>query len=111
MGVPKTPSDGRRQAQYLYAAKPCADCGLQQRRMHRHHIDRNPINNAPDNIRVLCSACHAKHHPRPVVRSTCVVCGADFVAKDHRSRAKICSAQCARDWGRTNAQKRWGRAA
>jgi 5-methylcytosine-specific restriction endonuclease McrA len=32
--------------------------------LHRHHRDRNPANNAPENIQIACSDCHYKIHKR-----------------------------------------------
>ena len=30
--------------------------------LHVHHIDRNPANNDPANLRTLCASCHLKLH-------------------------------------------------
>ena len=63
----KTPTSkeaGRYQAQHLYEAKQCADCGKTGQYLHRHHKDENPKNNAPENIKILCVSCHAKEHAR-----------------------------------------------
>ena len=30
----------------------------------RHHIDRNTLNNAPENIKILCHKCHNREHYR-----------------------------------------------
>lgn len=49
----------------------CERCGG-TRRLSVHHKDENPFNNAPSNLEVLCSPCHAKHH-NP--KGTCKVCG------------------------------------
>lgn len=41
----------------------CEDCGTDER-LHIHHKDRNPANNTPANLAVLCSSCHQKLHWR-----------------------------------------------
>jgi len=105
--TPQTPEDGRYQAQNMFKAISCERCGATSQ-LHRHHKDRIATNNHPDNVEVLCSMCHSYEHRKPLAQSTCAVCGRIFVAKDHRSRAKICSAGCAAEWGRINARKRWG---
>lgn len=55
---------GRLRAQRLYsvAGRCCEICGSEQR-IHRHHKDGNTLNNAQDNIALLCATCHqAEHH-------------------------------------------------
>lgn len=44
--------------------KNCERCGVQPgaRPHHRHHKDRNPYNNDPANIEVLCKDCHVAEH-------------------------------------------------
>jgi 5-methylcytosine-specific restriction endonuclease McrA len=32
--------------------------------LHVHHVDRNPANNDPANLRTLCASCHLKLHWR-----------------------------------------------
>lgn len=41
----------------------CEDCGTTEN-LHIHHKDRNPANNEPSNLAVLCSSCHMKLHWR-----------------------------------------------
>ncbi|MFM7575617.1 MAG: HNH endonuclease [Microcystaceae cyanobacterium] len=38
----------------------------QQKRLELsvHHCDYNPANNAPENLKVLCSGCHLFYHQR-----------------------------------------------
>ena len=55
-GTAATESAGRRRAQSWFSSKPCAVCG--SGKSERHHKDRNPLNNLPDNIEFLCR----KHH-------------------------------------------------
>lgn len=43
----------------------CADClemGQAARATEVHHLDGNPHNNAPANLRPLCQACHDARH-------------------------------------------------
>lgn len=41
--------------------KSCQRCGATAN-LQVHHKDRNPANNAPDNIETLCSSCHTTTH-------------------------------------------------
>jgi thymidylate synthase ThyX len=59
-GDDASPQAGRLRAQLMYPAKVCESCGLNQG--HRHHVDRNTLNNSPDNIRFLCPSCHTTLH-------------------------------------------------
>lgn len=42
----------------------CENCGYHAYDfcLDMHHIDHNPTNNAPDNIRILCCICHRMLH-------------------------------------------------
>lgn len=42
----------------------CEECGQKHHRLHVHHIDRNPANNAPENLTTLCPSCHLRRHWR-----------------------------------------------
>ena len=79
--VPTTPEAGRYQAQHFYEAKACSECGKTGPRLHRHHRDGNPMNNAPTNIEVLCAQCHATEHRSEAPLSSCAVCQTTFLAK------------------------------
>jgi hypothetical protein len=46
----------RKRARRLYPLGPCERCGKPGR--HRHHIDGNPGNNDPSNIKIVCPRCH-----------------------------------------------------
>ncbi|MBO5940675.1 MAG: HNH endonuclease [Kiritimatiellae bacterium] len=83
----------------------CEICGSALK-LQVHHIDKNPMNNLPENLQTLCLACHHKIHTE-IKLSTCAVCGTIFRAESHRNRSKICSAQCAKEWGRICAKRRW----
>ena len=39
----------------------CQDCGSDQD-LHIHHLDENPWNNDPANLRTLCRGCHKQVH-------------------------------------------------
>jgi hypothetical protein len=54
---------GCQQAARWYPLQPCEVCGT-TKDVERHHRDRNPTNNAPDNIGFLCGEHHAAHHLR-----------------------------------------------
>lgn len=53
---------GRKRAHALYRTLgPCERCGLDKpKRRERHHKDGNTLNNAPENISVLCCKCHSE---------------------------------------------------
>ena len=42
--------------------KVCETCGVKGSKMHIHHKDRNPYNNEPSNLLVLCKHCHSRRH-------------------------------------------------
>jgi phage terminase large subunit GpA-like protein len=52
----------------------CQDCGCTQK-LQVHHVDLNPCNNSPDNLRILCVSCHKAIHPERLnfehVRGVC----------------------------------------
>lgn len=39
----------------------CEACG-KKGRLHVHHIDEDPTNNTPSNLKTLCSSCHRRSH-------------------------------------------------
>lgn len=47
---------GRKRAQRLFKLGPCSKCGAEP--SQRHHKDKDPLNNNPDNIEILCPKCH-----------------------------------------------------
>lgn len=56
------PNTGRRRARILYKVPDVCDrCGETPsgtRKIERHHIDGNPLNNERENIAFLCLRCH-----------------------------------------------------
>lgn len=54
------PNAGRMRAQKLFPTEPCVACGTAEG--HRHHLDRNPLNNDRSNIQFLCASCHQMLH-------------------------------------------------
>lgn len=55
-----TPKNSRRQsAKTVQAAcEYCSHIG----RLHVHHVDENPLNNATTNLKTLCNSCHRRSH-------------------------------------------------
>lgn len=52
---------GHKQALKLFPIiGPCERCGAAK--AERHHIDDNPLNNVPSNIKALCRRCHTLEH-------------------------------------------------
>lgn len=99
-------SSGHYRARAATPEKVCVRCGSTEN-VHVHHVDRNVLNDARSNLEELCSICHHKEHARAAPTSTCAVCGVRFKAASHRNRNKICSALCAKAWGRICAERRW----
>jgi 5-methylcytosine-specific restriction endonuclease McrA len=64
----------------------CAVCGADGH-LHVHHIDRDPTNDAPDNLITLCETCHARAH-RELARDGGArrVAGVFATRRDRRSR-------------------------
>lgn len=48
--------NGRMRAEHWYPIDKCEVCGA--RAIDRHHRDKNPLNNNPENIQPLCRRCH-----------------------------------------------------
>lgn len=90
-----TPKASRLRARTATPDAPCAICG-KVGYTEVHHIDKNPMNNDPQNLVRLCKSCHAKQHRE---KSFCVVCGAP--AKGHHLCSKHWQA-----WRKSN-QRGW----
>ncbi len=57
---------GRSRAIRMYPKiGPCEVCGSPK--SERHHRDENTLNNAPDNIAILCRRCHTLAHGKTVL--------------------------------------------
>lgn len=52
---------GRTRANRMYLAELCSICDSTVR-VQRHHIDKDPTNNATNNIEILCELCHKSRH-------------------------------------------------
>lgn len=75
----ETEHNGRRQA--AKTVKPsCECCGRSTTRLSVHHIDENPTNNDPSNLKTLCGSCHHRTHSPNYdatgeQRVPCLICG------------------------------------
>jgi hypothetical protein len=47
----------------LHRGESCEECGTTED-LHVHHIDRNPANDAVENLATLCASCHLRLHWR-----------------------------------------------
>jgi len=57
------PGAGRLRANRIYTTDGCGCVGCGSTKiLERHHLDRNPLNNAPENIKILCAKCHKAYH-------------------------------------------------
>lgn len=73
-------SSARKRAQ-MQLKDRCEECGTINK-LTIHHIDRNPLNNTPRNLKTLCASCHTKLHwkedkkakPKKYI-GNCEVCG------------------------------------
>ena len=76
-----TPKNSRRQSQKT-AKAACEMCGRSKVRLHVHHRDENPLNNASRNLQTLCGSCHRRSHSRnwdatTGRRKACAHCSSD----------------------------------
>jgi hypothetical protein len=55
------PKNSRRQSGRTVAVK-CERCGVGDTKLHVHHRDHDPTNNAPGNLQTLCVPCHRQSH-------------------------------------------------
>lgn len=82
------PQSGRGRALKMYPEAPCEICGVMPGQ--RHHIDGNPINNNPDNIKFLCPKCHTTEDGRRERFRK--------LTKDNQPKACAISAALRRNW-------------
>ena len=99
---------GHQEAQRLYVADKCVRCGS-TKHVDRHHRDKDPTNNRPTNILILCRRCHLGEHKKPLRISHCAVCEGTIINKPRAALRKICSPFCHSVWSVRSMQKRWGR--
>lgn len=106
-------SSAHRRAQRQIQKVSCNRCGA-QKALHCHHKDRNPQNNAPVNIEVLCHRCHEQEHiaagdwgkGRRLPLKVCPICRKTFRPK--KARTLLCGKKaCRSQWGRRSAALRW----
>jgi len=65
LGDKAKPEAGRARCEKRYPVKQCELCGNTRtgnKNLHRHHRDKNPLNNEPENIQILCQHCHSVLH-------------------------------------------------
>lgn len=85
----------------------CELCGAAGVKLHVHHVDSDPFNNSPSNLKTLCASCHRRCHspnweddgkkPKP-----CHYCAAPSVKRG------LCHTHLSRRWrfGHPLARKR-----
>jgi hypothetical protein len=89
----------------------CSICDDSEMKLQRHHIDKNPYNNLPENILICCQNCHAKEHQKNGVwgkgkkQRICISCNQIFVHKNRRR--KTCSSGCFINICASKAMQRW----
>lgn len=101
---------GRRHARLMYPATACETCAATAG-LVRHHKNENPCDNSPENIAILCTACHMKLHAAMrrelIAPVACIMCGTQFTPARAR-RAKLCGdPACLKKSGETAAASRW----
>jgi len=104
-GDDATPQSARGRARRKTVITSCVQCGYNgtSRRIEVHHRDGNPYNNQPENLEVLCRACHGlRHRIRPEI--PCATCG--VMVRPRRDTNRFCSSRCAGVYsGRRNTAK------
>jgi hypothetical protein len=107
-----TSNSGRKAAQRMLPVVACERCGGRLT-LQRHHKDRNPTNNAPSNLEVLCQTCHKAEHMTDgtwglgrVEPAICKVCSRQY-QPTRTGRSTVCSPACHVEWGRISAARRW----
>ena len=71
--------EGRYRARTIVRADFCKHCGS-VKNLDIHHIDENPMNNARENLVVLCRSCHMSEHGG---KRICSLKGCDQPHKAH----------------------------
>lgn len=68
--INKTPEATRKKYIKNGLMKECVRCGYDEHWhiLAIHHIDRNPQNNKPENIEILCPICHSIEHCKHIVQ-------------------------------------------
>lgn len=106
---PPTDDAGRRRAQKSFVSLHCSRCRATVA-LVRHHKNRNPMDNSPGNVEVLCHSCHNREHGperRTLKPKKCPVCKTTF--RPRKARDKLCkNIDCRREYGRRSARRRWG---
>ena len=91
-----TPQNSRRQSAKT-VGQMCEVCQATETSFHVHHVDENPLNNDPSNLRTLCVSCHSRSHSPNFTddgsrRVDCVYCSAPSMKRGlcfaHLSREK-----------------------
>ena len=108
-----TGNSGHKAAQRKFKAEECETCGGTMT-LQRHHIDRDPLNNSLENMKILCQTCHKDEHQKAgdwgkgkVPEVKCEICGKAFQPK-RRRRSILCgSAECTKQKGKLSAALRW----
>lgn len=92
-GDTSTPQAARGRARNRVAVLACGRCGrgVDGGRLEVHHHDRNPYNNTPENLEVLCVRCHKAEHR--LAARLCACCEQPF--QPRRSSQAFCSHRCA----------------
>lgn len=94
MGLSKIKEPTNKSAIYRAARRAvplksaCELCGTKEN-LGRHHLNENPRDNRPENVKTLCATCHTKWHwsnGKKTLKSkaSCSVCG------KHASRRGLC---------------------
>lgn len=91
--------------------KLCEVCGNSEKRLQRHHKDKNTYNNLPENILICCQHCHAKEHKKEgnwgkgKKERTCIQC--ERIFQHENRKRKTCSTECFLKISSIKAKERW----
>jgi hypothetical protein len=97
------PTTARIRSHRRFANDICSQCGATDH-IQRHHKNHDLYDNSPENIAVLCAACHGREHRR-LPRAACAVCGQQCPLPKSIYCSRAC---CGLAW---RGRRRGGRAA
>lgn len=88
-----SPSHSRAKA-HRHVRPRCERCG-KTGRLHVHHVDEDPFNNTPSNLRTLCASCHRHMHSPNFIAATAMRKPCTYCARPS-AKAGLCHSHLSR---------------